>query len=43
MLALSGFVEANAIDGHNSVGFIEKPMQLENFQQMIDTTLGIED
>ena len=41
--ALSGFVEANAIDGHNSVGFIEKPMQLENFQQMIDTTLGIED
>jgi len=43
VLALSGFVEANAIDGHNSVGFIEKPMQLENFQQMIDTTLGIED
>ena len=43
VLALSGYVEAEEIEGHNFVGFIEKPMRVEDFQQMIEGTLNKED
>ncbi len=43
VLALSGNVVAEEIEGHNFVGLIEKPMQINDFQQRIDGTLGKED
>jgi len=42
ILALSGYVEADEIEGHNFSGFLEKPMRIEDFQQMIEGALARE-
>lgn len=42
VIALSGYVEADEIEGHNFVGFIEKPMRIEDFQHMIEGALNKE-
>ena len=40
VLALSGHVDADDIEGHNFVGFLEKPMRIDDFQPMIEGTLS---
>ena len=40
VLALSGYAGTEEIEAHNFVGLIEKPMQINDCQQMIDDTLG---
>ncbi len=40
VLALSGHVDADDIEGHNFVGFLEKPMRIDDFQAMIEGTLS---
>ena len=40
VLALSGHVDADEIEGHNFVGFLEKPMRIGDFQAMIESTLS---
>lgn len=39
VLALSGYVGAEEIEAHNFVGLIEKPMQVNDFQERVDDTL----
>ena len=39
VLALSGYVGAEEIEAHNFVGLIEKPMQINDFQERVDDTL----
>ena len=39
VLALSGYAGAEEIEAHNFVGLIEKPMQVNDFQQRVDDTL----
>ncbi len=39
VIALSGMVSAEEIEGRNFVGFIDKPMRLENFREAIEGVL----
>ncbi|MDP6699792.1 MAG: response regulator [Candidatus Latescibacteria bacterium] len=39
VIALSGHVETKDVQDHNFVGFLEKPMRIEQFQQMIEGAL----
>ena len=40
VLALSGHVDADEFEGHNSVGFFEKPMRIDDCQAMSEGTLS---
>lgn len=42
VIALSGYINANEIEGHNFVGFLEKPMRLDEFRNMIAGALARE-
>ena len=42
VVALSGYIDANEIEGHNFVGFLEKPMRLDEFRNMIAGALARE-
>ena len=39
VIALSGYIETKDVQDHNFVGFLEKPMRIEQFQQMIEGAL----
>ena len=39
IIALSGNVEEEEVKGHNFVGFMEKPMRIEAFKEMIEAAL----
>ena len=43
ILALSGSVDSEEIEGYNFVGFVEKPMHLEHFQELIEGALNQKD
>ncbi len=42
VVALSGYIDANEIEGHNFIGFLEKPMRLDEFREMIEGALARE-
>lgn len=42
VVALSGYIDANEIEGHNFIGFLEKPMRLDEFRDMIEGALARE-
>ena len=39
IIALSGNIEEQELKGHNFVGFMEKPMNMEAFKEMIEVAL----
>ena len=39
IIALSGNIEEQELKGHNFVGFMEKPMDMESFREMIEVAL----
>jgi len=36
IVALSGYIDANEIEGHNFIGFLEKPMRLDEFRSLVE-------
>jgi CheY-like chemotaxis protein len=39
IIALSGYIDANEIEGHNFIGFLEKPMRLDEFRTIVEGAL----